>query len=361
MINNSAKRFVLIDGNALMHRAFHAMPPLTTSNGELVNAVYGFTSMLLTIFKDLHPEYVACAFDMKAPTFRNLEFVDYKAKRPKMDEGLVAQIGRIHEVVRVMNIPIFEVEGFEADDVIATLAEKAKTISVGDDHLVVPRSRESATEDKPGGLSLQTIIVTGDRDALQLVDDEHTLVYCPLKGLSNPVIYDEKKVVEKYGLKPSQIADFKALAGDASDNYPGVRGIGPKTAAELLKKYETIDEMYAKIDEFENKKLAKLLAENIDFVRKCQKLATTVRDVPITLDLDKCRLNDYNPKKVEHLFAELEFRSLAKRLPGRSENGGQKSGDRSRKMENPSASQARALGAGRKTEKKESKDQLGLF
>ncbi len=322
---NETKRFILIDGNALMHRAYHAMPPLTTTNGELINAVYGFTSMLLKIFHDLHPEYVACAFDMKAPTFRNLEFVDYKAKRPKMDEELVSQISRIHEVVKTLNIPIFEVEGFEADDVIATLAEQAKDNKI------------------------ETIIVTGDRDALQLVDDEHTLVYCPLKGLSNPILYDEKRVVEKYGLKPAQIADYKALAGDASDNYPGVRGIGPKTATELLLKYNNIDNMYQHIDEIENKKLAKLLAENIDFVRKCQRLATAVRDVPITLHLDECNINDYDYEKASRLFAELEFRSLAKKLPGHEEN--QES--RIKNME---------LRKEKKKDKKQnSKDQMGLF
>lgn len=313
-----------------MHRAYHAMPPLTTTNGELINAVYGFTSMLLKIFHDLHPECVACAFDMKAPTFRNLEFVDYKAKRPKMDEELVGQIERIHEIVRVLNIPIFEVSGFEADDVIATLAEQAKD----------PRVRGDDSE-------VETIIVTGDRDALQLVDDEHTLVYCPLKGLSNPVLYDEKKVIEKYGLKPNQIADYKALAGDASDNYPGVKGIGPKTATELLQKYQTIDNMYQHIDEFDNKKLAKLLAENIDFVRKCQRLATAVRDVPITLHLDECNINDYDYEKASRLFAELEFRSLAKKLPGHEEN---------QTIEN------RRQPAKKKDKKTtKSKDQMGLF
>jgi DNA polymerase-1 len=309
-----------------MHRAYHAMPPLTTTNGELINAVYGFTSMLLKIFHDLHPEYVACAFDMKAPTFRNLEFVDYKAKRPKMDEELVSQIGRIHEVVKTLNIPIFEVEGFEADDVIATLAEQAKSDEV------------------------ETIIVTGDRDALQLVDDEHTLVYCPLKGLSNPVLYDEKKVVGKYGLKPAQIAEYKALAGDSSDNYPGVHGIGPKTATELLQKYQTIDNMYQHIDEFENKNLAKLLAENIDFVRKCQKLATAVRDVPITLHLDACNINDYDYEKASRLFAELEFRSLAKKLPGHEEQ--ESTNLRINESTNKKV---------KKKEKKDNKDQMGLF
>jgi DNA polymerase I len=323
-------RFVLIDGNALMHRAYHAMPPLTTTNGELINAVYGFTSMLLNIFKDLHPEYVACAFDMKAPTFRNLEFVDYKAKRPKMDEELVSQIARIHQVVATMNIPIFEVEGFEADDVIATLQEQAKVLS-----------ERSESKDK-----VQSIIATGDRDALQLVDDNHTLVYCPLKGLSNPVIYYEQTVIDKYGLKPSQIADYKALAGDASDNYPGLKGIGPKTATDLLKQYESIDGIYKNIDKIENPRIKNILAENIDFAYKCQKLATVVRDVPITLKLEKCKLKDYDYDKVSKLFAELEFRSLAKRLPGHEEQN-QESGIKNQEK--------------KKIKKEPDKDQLGLF
>lgn len=331
MNTNSTPRFVLIDGNALMHRAYHAMPPLTTSNGELINAVYGFTSMLLTIFKDLHPEYVACAFDMKGPTFRNIEFVDYKAKRPKMDEELVNQIGRIHEVVSAMNIPIFEVQGFEADDVIATLAEKVMILS-----------ERSESKDK----KLQTIIVTGDRDALQLVDDKHTLVYCPLKGLSNPVLYDEQKVINKYGLHPHQIADFKALAGDASDNYPGLKGVGPKTATELLKKFGSVDGIYKNIEKIDNPRLKNILAENIDFAYKCLRLASVVRDVPITLKLEKCRLKDYDYDKVSKLFAELEFRSLAKRLPGHEEENIEHKANNIAKKEK---------------KKEENKDQMGLF
>jgi DNA polymerase-1 len=315
-------RFVLIDGNALMHRAYHAMPPLTTSGGELINATYGFTSMLLKIFQDLHPEYVACAFDMKAPTFRNLEFVDYKAKRPKMDEELVSQIGRIHEVVVTMNIPVFEVSGFEADDVIATLQEQAKQHNV------------------------QSIIATGDRDALQLVDDEHTLVYCPLKGLSNPILYNEETVVKKYGFPPKAIADFKALAGDSSDNYPGLKGVGPKTATDLLKQFGSVDGIYKNIDKIENPRIKTILAENIDFAYKCLKLATVVRDVPITLKLEKCRLKDYDYDKVSRLFAELEFRSLAKRLPGHEEENAEQ----------------RTKNVAKKDKKnEENKDQMGLF
>jgi DNA polymerase I len=324
-------RFVLIDGNALMHRAYHAMPPLKTTNGELINAVYGFTSMLLNIFKDLHPEFVACAFDMKAPTFRNLEFVDYKAKRPKMDEELVSQIARIHEVVATMNIPIFEVEGFEADDVIATLQEQAKQHPI------------------------QSIIATGDRDALQLVDDQHTLVYCPLKGLSNPILYHEQNVIDKYGFKPSQIADYKALAGDASDNYPGLKGIGPKTATDLLKQFESIDGIYKNIEKIENTRIKNILAENIDFAYKCLKLATVVRDVPITLKLDKCKLKDYDYDKVSKLFAELEFRSLAKRLPGHEEQNQELASLRSGSgIKNHESST-------KKIKKEPDKDQLGLF
>lgn len=333
MDTKNIPRFVLIDGNALMHRAYHAMPQsLSTANGELTGAVYGFTSMLLNIFKDLHPEFVACAFDMKGPTFRNLEFVDYKAKRPKMDEELVSQIGRIHEVVAALNIPIFEVQGFEADDVIATLAEKVMILS-----------ERSESKDK----KLQSIIVTGDRDALQLVDDEHTLVYCPLKGLSNPVLYDEQKVIDKYGLNPKQIADFKALAGDSSDNYPGLKGVGPKTATELLKKFGSVDGIYKNIEKVDNPRLKTILSENVDFAYKCLKLATVVRDVPITLKLDKCRLKDYDYDKVSKLFAELEFRSLAKRLPGHEEE--------------LTSKRVNELTNKKEKKKKEDKDQLGLF
>jgi len=208
---------VLIDGHAMVFRAFYAFPTsLTTPKGELINAVYGFTSILLTIIKELHPEYLAVTFDLDKPTFRHQEFVGYKAQRPEVDVQLTDQLGRVREVVRSMNLPIFEVEGFEADDVIGTLAVQA-------------------TRHSPG--KLETVIVTGDKDALQLVNDGKVLVYVPARGKIPAKIYDEAVVEERLGVKPNQVTDLKALMGDSSDNIKGVAGIGPKTAAEMIKKF----------------------------------------------------------------------------------------------------------------------------
>lgn len=281
------KRLILIDGNAILHRAYHALPPLTTSKGELVNAVFGFTSMLLKIFEQFHPEYVAVCFDRAAPTFRQKKFKEYQAQRPEMANELVGQIEKVRQVVRTMNIPIYEKDGFEADDVIGTLVSQ--------------------------GQNLETIIITGDKDLLQLVDKK-TKVYAPTKGLSEARLFDEAGVVEKMGVKPSQIPDLKALIGDPSDNYPGVSGIGPKTAAQLLKEHGTLKNIYKNLDEISPPIADKLKAgkEKADL---SYFLATIVKDAPVNLELEKCKLTDYDWQKVAELFDELEFRSLIPRLP----------------------------------------------
>lgn len=283
------KRLVLIDGNAILHRAFHALPPLTTSNGELVNAVFGFTSMLLRVFEELRPEYVAVCFDRPAPTFRKKKFDNYQAQRPEMSQDLFGQIERVKQVVVTMNIPIYEMDGFEADDVIGTISKQA------------------------GKEGLETVIVTGDRDIMQLVD-ENTKVFAPIKGLSDAKMFDEKGVFERMGVMPIQIPDYKGLVGDSSDNYPGVSGIGPKTATDLLLKYKTLKNIYDNLDKIPGKTGEKLKndKENADLSFY---LATIVRDAPVKLELSKCKLTDYDWEKVAELFDELEFRSLIPRLP----------------------------------------------
>jgi len=281
------KRLVLIDGNAILHRAFHALPPLTTSSGELVNAVFGFTSMLLRVFEELKPEYVAVCFDRKAPTFRKLKYKEYQAQRPAMDTDLSGQIERVKQVVTTMNIPIFELDGFEADDIIGTLSKQA-------------------TE-------TETIIVTGDKDIMQLVD-EKTKVFAPVKGLSDARIFDEVGVFEKLGVMPSQIVDYKGLVGDPSDNYPGVAGIGPKTATDLLSKYKTLKGVYENLEEI-SKSTAEKLKKDQENANLSYFLATIVRDAPVQLELSKCKLTDYDFEKVAELLDSLEFRSLIPRLP----------------------------------------------
>jgi len=291
--NNFMKRLVLIDGHAMVFRAFYAFPTsLTTPKGELINAVYGFTSILLTIIKDLHPEYLAVTFDLDKPTFRHQEFVGYKAQRPEADVQLTDQLGRVREVVRSMNLPIFEVEGFEADDVIGTLAGQASSASPG----------------------VETIIVTGDKDALQLVNDGKVLVYVPARGKIPAKIYDEAAVEEKMGVEPEQVTDLKALMGDSSDNIKGVAGIGPKTAAEMIKKFGAIEEVYKHLDQL-SPAIAKKMTDGYEEAVRSKHLVTIVCDVPITLDLEACKISDYDQKGAIALFEELGFKSLIKKLP----------------------------------------------
>jgi len=302
------ERLVIIDGHAILHRAYHAVPPLTTSNGKLVNAVFGFTSMLLRVIQNLKPTHVIVTFDLPKPTFRNKIYADYQSNRPKMDKELADQIDLVHKVVERMGIPIFEVEGYEADDVIATLARqvsgKLKTQN--------SKLKSTAQNLKPQE-NIETIIVTGDRDLLQLVQD-YIKVYMPIMGLSKSKLFGEEEVEAKFGIKPRQIVDYKALVGDSSDNYPGVPGIGPKTAAGVLSTFKTLDRLYQQIDRVENESLRKKLKEHLKSVELAKKLATIVTDVPIKVDLEKCKLRNLDRPNVHQLFEELEFRSLIPRL-----------------------------------------------
>lgn len=296
------KKLFLIDGNAILHRAYHALPHFTTSKGELVNAVYGFSSMLLNIINNQKPDYIAVSFDRKAPTFRHEEFADYKATRVKAPDDLYAQIPRIKEVVEAFNIPIFEIDGFEADDILGTLARQSDQLC-----------KKLTTE---GNLSkddaVETFIVTGDMDTLQLISPT-TFVFAPHKGFQDTIVYDTTKVLAKYGLEPSQIVDYKALKGDPSDNIPGVMGIGEKTAVELLQKYKTLEGVYMNIDSISGVLKDKLVKgeANAYFSKR---LATIVTDVPVELDLEKCKTHNFDLGKITHLFEELEFKSLLGKL-----------------------------------------------
>jgi len=286
-------RLVLIDGHALIFRAYYAYPSsLTTPEGVQINAVYGFVSMLLTIIKDLHPEYLAVAFDLDKPTFRHLEFVGYKAQRPEVDVELKDQIGKVKEAVKALNLPIFEVEGFEGDDVIGTLACQAKNLEK----------------------KIETVIVTGDKDALQLVDDGRVLVYVPARGKVEARIYDEAAVEEKMGVSPKLLIDLKALMGDSSDNIKGVVGIGPKTAVGMIKEFGEVEKIYENLDKL-SPTLMKKMAEGHEDASRSKRLVTIVCDVPLSLDLQACLIKDYDQKKVIKLFESLGFNSLIKKLP----------------------------------------------
>ena len=289
------KKLVLVDGHAVFHRAYHALPPLTTSKGELVNAVFGFTSMLLRAIADIKPDYIAVAFDTAQPTFRHQEYTAYKAQRIAAPDELHEQLPRVKQVVEALNIPIFELAGYEADDIIATLVAQG-------------------TESRKQTADLEIIIVTGDRDTLQLVQPG-VKIYTPGKSFSDVVYYDEKAVKEKYGLEPDRLVELKALAGDPSDNIPGVRGIGEVGATKLIQQFGGVEEIYknlAKIPE----KTRKLLEADSEAAVMSKKLASLDCEVPIELDLNKCVLADYDKEAALKLFEELEFKSLIPKLPG---------------------------------------------
>jgi len=284
---------VLFDGNALVHRAFHALPPLTVSKtGEMVSAVYGFTLMLLRAINELKPSHCAVAFDMKAPTFRHQLFSQYKAHRPPAPDELISQLGRVRELVSTFNIPIFELEGYEADDVLGTL------------------SRQASEQD------IESVIVTGDADTMQLVSPRVKVLYPRPRGsFSDTTLYDEAAVDERYGVTPEHIADLKGLVGDPSDNIPGIPGVGKKTAAKLIGQFGTVEEIYAHLDEVSPPKLQALLRQHEEIARQSKELATIVTEVPLSLHLDTCHLSHYDRQRVAELFRELEFFSLLAKLP----------------------------------------------
>lgn len=287
------KRLVLIDGNALLHRAYHATPPFTTSKGELVNAVYGFSSMMLRSLNELKPDFLAIAWDEKGPTFRHQVYTQYKATRGPADEGLSNQYDRVYQVVKAFDVPEFRLSGFEADDLIATLALQAK-------------------KEK----NLEVIMVTGDRDIMQLID-KNIKVLMPKKTLQDVGLYGVEEFVARYGFEPKQLIDYKALAGDVSDNIPGVNGIGDVTATKLIHQFATIEKIYLpKNLKTLPQRLQTLLAEGAESAVMSKKLATLDTAAPIKLDLAACRVTDFNHSQVLKLFEELEFRSLINRLPG---------------------------------------------
>jgi len=279
---------VLIDGHALAYRAFHALPAdMKTSQGELTNAVYGFTSMLLNVLQEERPTHIAVTFD-KGLTFRHEMYAEYKAHRAKMPEDMRSQMERVRQVVETLDIPVFEQEGYEADDLLGTLARQA------------------------GTRGIDTLIVTGDMDLLQLVD-EHTRVLTSRWRFSDTVVYDPDGVQQRYGLAPTQLVELKALMGDKSDNIPGVPGVGEKTAVKLLQQYGSLEGIYEHVDEVQTRFRNKL-QEGRDLAFLSRHLATIVREAPVELDLDACLVRPFDRQRVMDLFRQLEFRSLAQRV-----------------------------------------------
>ncbi len=288
-------KLVLIDGNAILHRAYHALPPLTTRRGEPINAVYGLVSMLLRVIQDLKPTHIAVCFDRKEPTFRHETYKEYQAQRPVIDKELSGQFEKAKETISAMNIPIFEKAGFEADDLLGSIAEQAQRT----------KNKEQSRID-------QVVIVTGDRDILQLVN-EKVKVFLPVRGLSEGKLFGVEEVKEKMGVLPSQIPDYKALVGDQSDNYPGISGIGPKTAEKLLDKYKSFPEIYKHLDEINISTKTKLV-EKKDDGEMSYRLAKIVTDVELENDIEQTNRWQIDSQQVLDLFYEFGFKTLAKRV-----------------------------------------------
>ncbi len=295
--------FLIIDGHALIYRAYHAFTDLTTHDGLLVNAVYGFSRILLTVIKDFAPKYIVVTFDHPKATFRHTQFAGYKEHRPEMPDDLKLQIDLIKQVVTTFNIPQYELEGYEADDLIGTFSK----------HI---------SETHP---DILTVVVTGDRDTFQLVN-ERVHVWLPGRGKGQAdTEYDPAGVEVKMGVRPDQIVDLKALMGDASDNIPGVPGVGEKTAARLIQAFGSLDGVYEALKnasaltdvqrKFLTERLVGKLTENYELAVMSQQLARIDCAAPLTLKLEECQMAAYNKEKVVELFTELDFKSLLSLLP----------------------------------------------
>ncbi len=289
MAKGKRGRVVLIDAHSLIYRAFFALPPMSTSDGQVTNAVYGFTSMLAIVLAS-RPEYAIGAFDMAAPTFRSKEYKEYKAGRRAMPDDLRPQIEKVRELLQAFSIPIYGIEGFEADDLIGTLSRIAE------------ERGHSVT------------IVSGDLDCLQLVS-ESVEALVPRRGITDTFLYGPDQVRQRYGFEPSQLIDFKALRGDTSDNIPGVPGVGDKTAAKLVQDFGTIEALLERVDELPDGRLKTSLKANEEQVRLGKRMVTIVRDVPIELDLERARWTRYDYEKVRLVFDRMEFRQLLSRFP----------------------------------------------
>lgn len=298
MQKNQVDRIVLIDGNAILHRAYHAMPRFEV-NGQLVNALYGFISTLFVAINKFKPRYLAVAFDVKGGTFRDELFDEYKARRIHPPQEFYDQIPLVWEFLEAMEIPLLTKQGFEADDIIGTLSKKIN----GDL--------------KEG----EIIIVTGDQDSLQLVD-QRTKVAMPAMGKIKETLYDSTAVLGKFGLSPSQIIDYKALSGDSSDNIPGVRGIGPKSAQALLERYQTLEAIYKtveskpeEIETYFSKNILSKLIEGKESALLSQKLATIDCEVELDFKLKDALIHDFDQKTIIEFLKKFNFKSLIVRLP----------------------------------------------
>ncbi len=295
-----SKTLILLDAHAIIHRAYHALPGFASSTGEPTGATYGLSTMIMKIIKDLKPDYIVGCFDLPQPTFRHEAYEAYKQGRAKAEDDLVHQIKRSRDVFAALSIPAYELAGFEADDLLATIVEKMKNEK-----------------------DLRIIIASGDMDTLQLVDDDRVLVYTLKKGINDTILYNEKAVVGRFGFVPKLLPDYKGLRGDPSDNIIGIHGIGEKTATTLITKFGTIENIYKKLKKDPavfsaaglTPRVIKLLEEGEEEALFSKTLATVRRDAPIEFSLPKKVWREsFEPSQAEKLFAELEFRALRDRL-----------------------------------------------
>lgn len=306
------KRLVLLDVHAIIHRAYHALPDFSSTKGEPTGALYGLSTMLMKIINDLKPDYIAACYDLPGGTFRHEAYKEYKAGRKKTDDELVLQLNRSRDVFKAFSVPAYEAPGFEADDLLGTIAEQMK------------------------GVGVDIIIASGDMDTLQLVDDERVRVYTLKKGIQDTILYDEKAVVERFGFKPNLLPDYKGLRGDPSDNIIGITGIGEKTATDLIKNFGSIEKIYQALKKDEKRflslgiklRIIELLKNGEEEAEFSKTLALIRKDAPIKYELpDKTWKEEINQDKVLELFDNLEFRSLGKRaeVMFKSGNAGQQS------------------------------------
>ncbi|WP_125152621.1 DNA polymerase I [Clostridium rectalis] len=289
------EKLLILDGNSLMNRAFYALPPLTNTKGIHTNAIYGFTTMLYKMKEEIKPDYIVCTFDRSAPTFRHVEYKEYKAGRKKMAPELAEQFPIVKDLLNKLAISIFEIDGFEADDLIGTLSRIA--------------------EEK----NIEVYIVTGDKDALQLASDT-TKVIITKKGITEKEIYDRSRMIEKMGITPTEFIDVKGLMGDSSDNIPGVPGIGEKTALKLIKEYGSVENVLENIDNISGKKVKENLNQYREQAIFSKKLATIIREVPIDIDLEEIKSKEnYDATAVRKIFMELQFKSLLDKVNSSNE------------------------------------------
>jgi len=345
------KTLVLIDSNAIIHRAYHALPKtMSMPGGEMTNAVYGYTTTLIKVLEDLKPDFIAATFDLAGPTFRHEEYKEYKATRVKADQELYDQIPRVRELLESLNIPVYEKEGFEADDIVGTIVELCSTgRKTKDERRKADLDKKSTKSIGPSTLDfgLKIYIVTGDKDAFQLVNGD-VFIYNLKHGLNNAQVVGRAEIENEWNLQPEDFIDLKALAGDPSDNIPGVPGIGGKTATTLLQSFDTLRSLYEKLAEalesagliskseflISNQipnlndqnlinlseklnikpRIIGLLIENKDQAFLSQRLATIRRDVPLDFKLEDCAWGDYDKYKVIEYFKKMRFHSLLRRF-----------------------------------------------